>query len=267
MQQLLDAAAGRGVASGTLASEPMQGPASEAVDEAGGSLSLSQGGAGSGTSGAGGGWGEGGEEGGGMDDGAVDSILAELAASAEQEASSAAAAAAPSGEGIVHGGVGGAAAMIPARPCGTPWFFAASLAQHVLWYKWQVRCALHLPACMRPLWVSPAASPPTRHLLPLHPPPQNVSHPPPPPPPVQVQRLAALLQVLEGIPPRLRRSLEDYKLHEETTEALEAALSDIVSGWLMHREGYDRLISRSLGGWLIERPRGGAGRHCEVWQR
>ncbi|PSC74541.1 cysteine hydrolase [Micractinium conductrix] len=185
MQQLLDAAAGRGVASGTLASEPMQGPASEAVDEAGGSLSLSQGGAGSGTSGAGGGWGEGGEEGGGMDDGAVDSILAELAASAEQEASSAAAAAAPSGEGIVHGGVGGAAAMIPARPCGTPWFFAASLAQHVLWYKWQV------------------------------------------------QRLAALLQVLEGIPPRLRRSLEDYKLHEETTEALEAALSDI-DDWTIH---------------------------------
>lgn len=44
-----------------------------------------------------------------------------------------------------------------------------------------------------------------------------------------MQRLQHLLGVLGGIPPRLRRSLEDYKLHEETMDLVQGALADIVS--------------------------------------
>ncbi len=35
--------------------------------------------------------------------------------------------------------------------------------------------------------------------------------------------------MLDGIPPRLRRSLEDYKLHEETMDLVQGVLADIVS--------------------------------------
>lgn len=47
---------------------------------------------------------------------------------------------------------------------------------------------------------------------------------------LQVQRLQQLLGVLDAIPPRLRRTLEDYKLHEETMDLVQGVLADIVSG-------------------------------------
>lgn len=81
-----------------------------------------------------------GEEGSELDESAVDSLLAELAASAADEASPGLA-----GTAELLGGTpwqaaaGGAAAG--------SWFFSASLAQHVLWYRGQVCLAcLCLPA-------------------------------------------------------------------------------------------------------------------------
>jgi hypothetical protein len=45
----------------------------------------------------------------------------------------------------------------------------------------------------------------------------------------QVDRLAALLRALDAIPPRLGRSLEDYRRQEQTLDAIQAVLNDIVS--------------------------------------
>lgn len=144
-----------------------------------------------------------------MDDEDVESLLADLAASAEDRSAGS--------------GAGGALAAGPAGDLSVPsgpvtrtsWFFAASLRQHVLWYKGQVRAPQLRPAlccCHRcgycQLTLRPLSSCAPR----------------------QVCRVVALLAVLERIPPRLRRSLEDYKLHEETMEALNGVLSDIVSG-------------------------------------
>ncbi|KAL4430616.1 hypothetical protein ABPG77_005856 [Micractinium sp. CCAP 211/92] len=115
------------------------------------------------------------DEGSELDESAVDSLLAELAASAAEDTSWARAA-----ELVPPAALGGtpwqAAAGGASAGC---WFFSASLAQHVQWY----RC--------------------------------------------QVQRLQQLLGVLDGIPPRLRRSLEDYKLHEETMDLVQGVLADI----------------------------------------
>ncbi|KAI3425818.1 hypothetical protein D9Q98_007793 [Chlorella vulgaris] len=68
---------------------------------------------------------------------------------------------------------------------GSDWFFAASLHQHVSWYKQQVTC------------------------------------------------LSEHLGVLDAIPPRLSRTLEDYQRHEEVTDAIEAVLAGI-DDWTIH---------------------------------
>lgn len=80
-----------------------------------------------------------------------------------------------------HAGAGSAAEGDSSGPGGSSWFFAASLRQHVAWYK------------------------------------------------QQVDRLAALLRALDAIPPRLGRSLEDYRRQEATSDAVQAVLNDIVS--------------------------------------
>jgi hypothetical protein len=99
---------------------------------------------------------------------------------------------------------------------GSDWFFAASLHQHVSWYKQQVTC------------------------------------------------LSEHLGVLDAIPPRLSRTLEDYQRHEEVTDAIEAVLAGIVSGgecslvafivlcvsWLCPLSSVYTLASW-LPGWLI----------------
>ena len=48
-------------------------------------------------------------------------------------------------------------------------------------------------------------------------------------PTLQVERLQELLGELDAIPPRLQRSLEDYKRHEATLDLITAVLADIVS--------------------------------------
>jgi hypothetical protein len=53
-----------------------------------------------------------------------------------------------------------------------------------------------------------------------------------------VDRLQQLLAVLDAIPPRLGRSLEEYQRHEETLEAIQGVLADIVSCfWLSDMHG------------------------------
>ena len=44
-----------------------------------------------------------------------------------------------------------------------------------------------------------------------------------------MERLQELLGELDAIPPRLQRSLEDYKRHEATLDLITAVLADIVS--------------------------------------
>ena len=48
-------------------------------------------------------------------------------------------------------------------------------------------------------------------------------------PTLQVERQQELLGELDAIPPRLQRSLEDYKRHEATLDLITAVLADIVS--------------------------------------
>lgn len=49
----------------------------------------------------------------------------------------------------------------------------------------------------------------------------------------QVDRLQQLLAVLDAIPPRLGRTLEEYQQHEETLDAIQGVLADI-DDWTIH---------------------------------
>lgn len=132
MQQQLQAAAAAGGGGGLCSASACQVSTSEADDSA---ELLSLGAACSSVEAAAGPDGEGSE----LDESAVDWLLAELAASAAEGANTERACAAELLPPAALGGtpwqaaVGGAGAG--------SWFFSASLAQHVLWYRSQVRRA------------------------------------------------------------------------------------------------------------------------------